>query len=99
MDELTLHLSNFEKIIAARLPDYKSASPIARAMREIYATRCASAVLAQVRSVFSGAADIACTLDMQSSLGPVLPSLRDIQGAAPRLIEAVSSRDPDAAVQ
>src|SRR5438034_547394 len=27
-------------------------------MREIYATRCASAVLAHVRSVFSGAAEI-----------------------------------------
>src|SRR6266496_545674 len=58
MDELALHLSNFEKIIAARLPYYKSASPIGRATREIYATRCASAVLAHVRSVFSGAAEI-----------------------------------------
>ena len=94
MEDLDDCLLNFEKVIAAQLPYYMAASPIARAMREIYATRSASAVLSCVRTAFSGTAEITHVPVFPSSLRPILPTPRDIQGAAPSLLAAVASRNP-----
>src|SRR5262245_42035209 len=99
MQDLNAQLSNFENVIAARLPSYVAASPIARPIREIYATRSASAVLSCVRTAFSGIAEIACTPNDRSSLRPLLPIPGDIKSAAPRLVEAVRSRNRSEAIE
>jgi hypothetical protein len=99
MEGLETLLLDFEKVVAERLPYYLSANPIARAIREIYATRSAFAVLTAVRRAFPGSVEIAGTPTRQSDLRPVLPTREDIKGAAPSLMEAVASHNQDAAVK
>jgi hypothetical protein len=99
MEGLETLLLDFEKVVAERLPYYMSANPIARATREIYATRSAFAVLTAVRRAFSDAIEIAPTPTRSSDLRPVLPTREDIKGAAPSLMEAVTSRNQGAAAE
>jgi hypothetical protein len=102
MQDLEAHLSNFESVIAARLPYYISGSPIARAIREIYATRSASAVLSCVRRAFAETVDIALTPSQPDDplrLQPVLPALDAVQRATPRLVRAVALRNRAEAIE
>jgi hypothetical protein len=96
-EDLEASLSDFEKVIAERLPYYTSANPIARTIREIYATKAAYAVLSAVRSVFG---DMEAVHPPASpDLRPVLPTVQAAQAAAPDLIDAVNSRDQNQAVR
>jgi quinol monooxygenase YgiN len=92
--ELDSHIFNFEKVLAAKTED----SPIARAIREIYATRYASVLLAEVRRIFTHA-DITYIAEPRAGMGPLLPSLANVKAVGPRLIEAAYSRDAEAAVE
>jgi hypothetical protein len=101
MEDLKTLLLNYEKIVAEPLHPHLSASPssIARAIREICATRAACDLLSALRLAFPETDDTCWPPVPSSELRPVLPSLKDIEAAAPMLIEAVVSSNQSAAVR
>lgn len=99
MEDLETLLLNFEKVIAEPLLYHMAGSPIARTIREIYATRAAFALLSAVRLVFSDTAEIRLAAAPSLDLRPALPSLEDTKAAAPCLVEAVTSKDLSAAIR
>jgi hypothetical protein len=101
MEDLETLLLNFERIIAEPLPSHVSGSPspIAPAIREIYATRTAFALLSAVRLVFPETGELGRAAVPPPGLRPSLPSLEDIKAAAPCLVEAVTLRNLSAAIR
>jgi hypothetical protein len=95
---LQAELSRFERIFKIRVP---AASGLARALRDIYATKSAYAVLSCVRMLYPDEVETARNLAKgdESSLRPSLPGLDAVQSAAPRLLESIHLQDRDGAVR
>lgn len=97
-EDLQAELLRFESILKLNAP---SAGGVAGALREIYATKSAYAILSNVRILYPEEVDTARKLVRGDnfSLRPPLPSLDSFQRAAPRLLQAIALQDRDVAVR
>src|ERR1700724_3885617 len=100
--DLQAQISSFERVLAARLPQHVAGSNVARVLRELYATKSASAVISCVAALFpaqvENASHLAAREDQSNFHGPPLPSVVVVQSAASRLAEAVALHDGQGAV-
>jgi hypothetical protein len=90
--DLESHVSSLEIVLSVRFP-HQNASPVARAIREIYATRSAASILLCARALFTGAVAIEperALAQAPSSMRPPLPSLEAVRAARPKLLGAVA---------
>jgi hypothetical protein len=100
--DLPAQISCFEQVLAVRLPPHAATSSVARILRGLYATKAASAVLAQVSALYPAKVQSVRTSPSEEDRSvlrhPPLPGIDAVQSAAPRLLEAIAVRDGEAAV-
>lgn len=100
--DLQRQLFLFESVLKARLPGRLADSGVARALRELYATQSASAILSSMHEfcqVEDEITRVRAREEDQSSLRPPLPSLDAVRSAVPRLLEAVALQDGNGAAK
>ena len=101
--DLQAQISSFERVLAARLPQHVAGNNAAGVRRELYATKCASAVISCVAALFpaevKNASHLSAQEDQSSLHGPPLPSVVIVQSAASRLAEAIAQNDGQGAVK
>ena len=101
--DLQAQISSFERVLAARLPQHVAGNNVSRVLRELYATKSASAVISCVAALFPAEVENASHLSVQedqfSFHDPPLPNVVIVQSAASRLAEAIAQHDGQGAVR
>jgi hypothetical protein len=97
---LEIEIASFERVVAIPLPQNSLGRSVVVALRELYATKCAFALLRCARTL------VECDIRTDRSgnrepgqfLESCVPSLESVQLAKPKLLRAVASQDQNGVV-